>query len=82
MVTTAPFIERPGARIGADGLLSARLGISKLAVRSGWIDLSVWGRNLTDRACVIDSVGSFPWSTNMKAHGEPLTIGVDLGFHF
>ncbi|MDX3886068.1 MAG: TonB-dependent receptor [Sphingomonas sp.] len=82
VVTTAPYIERPGARIGAYGLLNARLEVKRLPLGSANVDLALWGRNLTDKAYVIDAVGSFPWSTNMKAYGEPLTAGVEARLHF
>jgi len=82
VVTTAPYIERPGARIGAYGLLSGRISLRKIPIGRGSFDLGLWGRNLTDKHYVIDAVGSFPWSTNMKAYGEPLTLGIDLGFRF
>ncbi|WP_380873970.1 TonB-dependent receptor [Sphingomonas sp. DBB INV C78] len=82
VVTTAPYIERPGARIGAYGLLNGRLELKQLPLGAGTVDLAVWGRNLTDKAYVIDAVGSFPWSTNMKAYGEPMTLGVEARVHF
>lgn len=82
VVATAPYIERPGARIGAYGLLNGRLSLTELSLGGPSVDIAVWGRNLTNKHYVIDSVGSFPWSTNMKAYGEPLTAGVELGLRF
>lgn len=78
VVTTAPYIERPGARIGAYGLLNGRLSVTELPLGSTTIDVAIWGRNLTNKHYVIDAVGSFPWSTNMKAYGEPLTVGIEV----
>ncbi|SNS15798.1 iron complex outermembrane recepter protein [Sphingomonas laterariae] len=82
VVTTAPYIERPGARIGAYGLLNGRLELKQLPLGAGTVDLALWGRNLTDKAYVIDSTGSFPWSTKIKAYGEPMTLGVEARLHF
>lgn len=82
VVTTAPYIERPGARIGAYGLLSGRLELKQLALGGGTVDLALWGRNLTNKHYVIDAVGSFPWTTNLKAYGEPRMMGVEVRLHF
>ena len=42
----------------------------------------VWARNLLDKDHLIDSVGSFPFTTNLAGHGEPLTYGVDVEYKF
>lgn len=80
VVTTAPFIERPGARIAAYGLWSGRLSLKNIRLGSTSVDISLWGRNLADTNYVVDSAGSFPWTTKLKAYGEPRTIGIDVGF--
>jgi iron complex outermembrane receptor protein len=81
VVTTAPVATNPGARIDAYGLMNARLTFNS-EVANGNLDVSLWARNLLDEDYLIDSVGSFPFTTNLAGHGEPRTYGVDLAYRF
>jgi len=80
VLTTAPFRERPGARIKAYGLLNARLSLSDIAVGGSLFKLSLWGRNLADKHYMVDNFGSLPWTPKLTAFGEPRTLGIDLSF--
>jgi iron complex outermembrane receptor protein len=81
VVTTAPVATNPGARIGAYGLMNARLTYTS-NIAGGELDIGLWARNLLDEDHLIDSVGSFPYTTNLAGHGEPRTYGVDLRYTF
>jgi hypothetical protein len=59
--------------------MNARLSFSSTAARNNY-EIALWARNLLDKDHLIDSVGSFPFTTNLAGHGEPLTYGVDVEY--
>ena len=81
VATTAPVVTNPGARIEAYGLMNARLSFGSTAARNNW-NIALWARNLLDKDHLIDSVGSFPFTTNLATHGDPLTYGVDFEWRY
>jgi iron complex outermembrane receptor protein len=81
VVTTAPVVTNPGARIDAYGLLNARLSFRSTRANNNF-EVSLWGRNLTDEDYLIDSVGSFPFTTNLATHGDPVTYGIDFEWRY
>jgi iron complex outermembrane recepter protein len=81
VATTAPVVTNPGARIESYGLMNARLSFSSTAARNNY-NIAIWARNLLDNDYLIDSVGSFPFTTNLATHGEPLTYGVDFEWRY
>jgi iron complex outermembrane receptor protein len=81
VVTTAPVADHPGARIPAYGLMNARLSFETAGSRGHYI-FSLWARNLLDEDYLIDSVGSFPFTTSLAGHGAPRTYGLDVEAKF
>jgi hypothetical protein len=61
--------------------MNARLSFSSSAARNNW-NIALWARNLLDKDHLIDSVGSFPFTTNLATHGDPLTYGVDFEWRY
>ena len=81
-ITTAAFIQQPGARIAAYGLLSSRLSLSDIDIGGSRLRISLWGRNLTNKAYIVDTFGGLPWTPKLTSFGEPRTIGFDVDFKF
>ncbi len=81
VLTTAPYLVQPGARIPAYGLLNARLTFGAPAW-GGQAEVSLWGRNLTNKEYIVDDFGGFPWTKRIETFGEPRTFGLDLAFKF
>ena len=81
VVTTADVAHNPGARIPAYGLMNARLSFETAGSR-GHYNVSLWARNLLNTDYLIDSVGSFPFTTSLAGHGAPRQYGVDVEAKF
>lgn len=74
--------SRPGGLQGGYSVMNARLG---LALGNG-LDISVWGRNLTDADYRVDFIGDLPvpifGGSQFHLLGAPRTYGIDLKFSF
>lgn len=74
--------SRPGGFQDSYSVVNARLG---LALGNG-LDISVWGRNLTDADYKVDFIGDLPvpifGGSQFHLLGAPRTYGLDLKFSF
>jgi len=73
-----------GAFIDAYGLLDGRLTLADIPFSQGKLKAALWGRNLTDKEWVADSIGSFRGfvADRIAAYGQPRSYGVDFTVEF
>ncbi len=62
-------------------LINARISLSKIEVGNHHLEVSVWGKNLTDEEYRVNGIPLGPASA-VNYYGNPLTWGVDVSLEF
>jgi iron complex outermembrane receptor protein len=75
-------LNEPYNQIDSYGLWSARLTLSDIAVGSGGLEFSLWGKNLADEEYLLDGVVTFPWSPKVGLFGDPRSYGMDVVYRW
>lgn len=64
------------------GLINARIGGYGIPLFGGQLDVSLWGKNLTDEVYTVNNVNNVPHISRASLFGEPRSYGLDLSFDF
>lgn len=65
------------------GLLNARLAASEIPVSArSQLEVSLWGRNLTDKEYPLTAVDNLPQADRAVVWGEPRAFGLELSYRY
>jgi iron complex outermembrane recepter protein len=61
---------------------NARLGLNSVRFGRGLLDMTVWGRNLSDKEYSIAAIDNLPHADRSVLWAEPRTLGLDLTYRW